>query len=330
MKKIVIVLFSFLFFIGIFFPHPVRIFAQCDPAGGCNLAERWTCHEVCTPVYNAPDDCHQACSWEMVCIIPQSGGGSCGCCDDGACVFGCGQPPGGGGGGGGATATPMPTPTPTIPGAGTIQVRSALIPSTATTCAQVNSSTNYTPVDITLYGPSITTTKSTPVDGSYVSWSGLNLGTYGMSDVPPAGYALALMCWTKNNPPTPGSAWTTAPNADLSFDGDMLFWNLGYTAGSRWFQAQGGDVYAATTIRSYVPSTALGGRYVVTNGAGGTPGVVTYGTSYDFDNTTGGGSGETFVSSTNWLANETHTSTDYYAVMFHRFGSPATAAIIQG
>jgi hypothetical protein len=54
---------------------------------------------------------------------------------------------------------------------------------------------------------------------------------------------------------------------------------------------------------------------------GGTAGIVTYGTSYDF--ASGSTSlGESYVSSPGWLANETYVETDYYAVMYHRFGSP--------
>jgi len=60
----------------------------------------------------------------------------------------------------------------------------------------------------------------------------------------------------------------------------------------------------------------------ITNGTGGYPGVATYGTDYDFD-ATDPGKGEAWVSSKNWLVNDTITSnTDYYALLYKQFGSP--------
>jgi hypothetical protein len=49
---------------------------------------------------------------------------------------------------------------------------------------------------------------------------------------------------------------------------------------------------------------------------------VQYGTTYDFDS--GTGLGEQYISSAGYLANDTNLQTDYYAVMYKRFGSPTT------
>lgn len=82
----------------------------------------------------------------------------------------------------------------------------------------------------------------------------------------------------------------------------------------------GGDVYASAALRSYVPASTSP-RYAVLDGDSGTPGSVMYGTTYDFDGSASD-TGEAYVSSKGWLANETTSRTDYYAVMYHRFGSP--------
>jgi hypothetical protein len=82
----------------------------------------------------------------------------------------------------------------------------------------------------------------------------------------------------------------------------------------------GGDVYASAALRSFIPSVASP-RYFVRTPTEGTSGVVTYGTSYDFASGTTA-QGEAYVSSSQWLANDTYTATDYYAMMYHRFGSP--------
>ena len=65
-------------------------------------------------------------------------------------------------------------------------------------------------------------------------------------------------------------------------------------------------------------------RYFSLDGAGNTSGFVQSGTSYDFDSSSvllGGG----YISSDGWLANDTVMQPDYYAIMYKRFGSPATS-----
>ncbi len=202
---------------------------------------------------------------------------------------------------------------------GTVRMRAVVVPSGTNTCAAVTSSTSYASVDVSLFPDG--TTKTTASDGTYTSarWTNSDPGTKSFIDTPPADYVLALACYNTTSQPAYSSGYTaTLPSAET------LTWQLGYTAGVGWFQAQGGDVYAATQLRSYIPSSAVGGRYFDKDGnTGGTPGIVTFGTSADFDNTSGTGYG--YVSTKNWLVKETQSATDYYAVMYHRFGSPTTA-----
>jgi len=105
---------------------------------------------------------------------------------------------------------------------------------------------------------------------------------------------------------------------------ETLQWDLGYTFGVAWSQAQGGDVYASGTLRSYV-STLTSPRAFILNGTtGGYPGVATYGTDYNFD-ISRLTHGETWVSSKNWLVNDTAPATDFYQFMYRQFGgAPAT------
>ena len=296
-------------------------------------------HPACVPVYTEycwteSRDClypqtgtctFQQCEMRPdICSIPQAGGGSCTCCWNDGCYLSCGGSTTGGGGGSysysQSSYAPGSTPTPTPIQTGIVRARAALVPIGTTSCADVQASTNYIPVGITLFSEG--ESKTTGSDGSYTSstWATSPIGTKSFSDAPAnPDYVLTLACWDTTSPAAQGSGYS----ATLA-NGSTLTWQLGYTAGTGWWQAQGGDVYAATQLRSYIPSAAVGGRYAVKSGnTGGTPGTLTYGTSYDFDNTSA--NGESYVSSTNWLVNETRASTDYYAVMYHRFGSPAVA-----
>lgn len=202
---------------------------------------------------------------------------------------------------------------------GSVRIRAAMVPSGTNTCAAVQSSTNFTPVDIILFSDA--SSKTTSSDGTYASatWANSSAETKWFQDYPPTDYVLAMACYNTTSQP----ALTSGNTATLN-SGETLTWQLGYTAGVGWFQAQGGDVYAATQLRSFIPASAVGGRYFVKDGnTGGTPGVVTFGTSADFDTTSGNGYG--YVSTKNWLVTETQDSSDYYAIMYHRFGSPTTA-----
>lgn len=79
-------------------------------------------------------------------------------------------------------------------------------------------------------------------------------------------------------------------------------------------------MYAATTITSLV-SDGASPRYVVLNGSGGSPGVVTNSGLYDFDPDVGS-EGDDRVSTTGWHATDTFEATDWYATMYQRFDSP--------
>jgi len=101
--------------------------------------------------------------------------------------------------------------------------------------------------------------------------------------------------------------------------GETVRWEIGYTDGTSWVQTEGGDVYASAILRSFIPVVLP--RVFNDIGAGGSPGVVTYGANYDFDNDVFS-IGRLFVSAKNWLVNATRTTVDYYDFFYHRFGAP--------
>lgn len=145
-------------------------------------------------------------------------------------------------------------------------------------------------------------------------------GNYTEAPTVPASYVLTNACWSKSlNTPASGTGLSNA--LSVPTDADTITWNLGYTLGSPWVQTQLGNVYASGNLKSYVPAGVIP-RVFNLSGIGGYPGLVNYGTDYDFD--PGVGKGETYVSSTNWLSNETRTVVDYYQLFYRRLGAPTT------
>jgi len=83
-------------------------------------------------------------------------------------------------------------------------------------------------------------------------------------------------CWHNQTTGATGEGLT-----QTLVDNQTIRWDIGYTLGSAWVQAEGGDVYASGSLRSYIPDVTP--RVFTTDGDGGFPGVVTYGTTYDFE-----------------------------------------------
>jgi hypothetical protein len=111
--------------------------------------------------------------------------------------------------------------------------------------------------------------------------------------------------------------------ASFSADGETLTWNVGAVPPGAWVQTRGGDVYAAVSLQSLLPSTALPSQHFSLAGTGGYPGVVRYGNLFDFSIASGNGSD--IISPTNWNANTTDRyATDYYHLFWSKFGGPTT------
>lgn len=256
------------------------------------------CFDTCTG--SDCDTCHIG---ESGCNPPTGGGGG-GSCGNGNC-------------GGSESCSSCPADCGGCP-TGTARGRGVII-SSAGTCADVNASTNY--LSETLVLPGGSPSSQNVSGGSYATWSNLPTGSYTIFDIPPANYLLKRACWGKTPTGSSGEGLSTSLAAN-----ETLTWNLGYSLGNAWVQAQGGDVYGSGSLGSLTPPTASP-RLFNLDGTGGDPGVVTYGNAYDFAIETTGAdpNGATFVSTENWLVNETYTTVNYYDTFYRRFGSPTTA-----
>lgn len=320
MKKILGIAVILSFFCFGFFVHRVEA-ATCG-TGYVSVS----CQKLMTGYtynsYNELIDTWQY--WVTDTCCKQVGSGCMQCVDgDLACYSYCPPTTGGGGGGGGggavATPTPGPSPTPTPMSVGTVQARAVIVPTTTTICTDVNASTTYLAGNFSLSGVA-DNPKTTVADGTYATW--LNapanaLGTgYFLTPSISSAYVFKLACWDRDNPVGNG----TGTFSSLSANGSTLMWNVGYALGPPWVQVNGGDVYVAGALQSYIQPAAAP-RVFVTSGVSGYPGVVTYGTSYDLDAAMSD-QGASYVSSTNWIANATRNSVDYYDYFYRRYSSP--------
>ena len=203
-----------------------------------------------------------------------------------------------------------------------MQARACAVSASDISCDTVNACT--TPLVSTALSASGDSDLSaqTQTDGNYVSWPNTNSGTFTIASAAPSGYALRAACWQRDITfPTTGNGVTSS----FSAQDETLSWNLGYSLQGPWAQTGGGgDVYGSGILQSYI-SQNTNPRFFSLTGVGGSPGVVTYGGSYDFDPDING-LGESYVSSTGWLINQSDTQTDYYQEFYSRFGSPTPTA----
>jgi hypothetical protein len=276
-----------------------------------------------------------------MCSYTYPNGTGCACCfDGGGCYTNCPNTgvtptaPGGPGGPGNGTSNPTTgpgtaTPVPPTPVSyGTISARAVQVSPNDTSCAAIRAvPTTAGEIDGTTIGFTASSTdQPTPGVQSGAQYASFYLvtGSYTLDPVPPnSNWVLARNCWSSSNG-TSGEGLSTTLGAN-----ETITYDIGYTYGTAWVQTGGGDVYASGTIRSFIP--AVTPRIFNANGPVGTcpgsallgacPGVVTYGTDYDFD-ALSSNQGSTIVSSKNWLVNATRSTVDYYDLFYHRFNAP--------
>lgn len=245
------------------------------------------------------------------------------CCEDAAEARLCDPNPTGPGGPGGNTpgaTDPPPTNTPNTPQIGDIQVRAVQVDPSDTSCAAIRA---VPTTDGQING---TTHQFTPSSASqpaaqaqsganYVTFSDVAAGSYTVDPSPPtADWAYVRACTTNlDNGTYSESLSRTLPSAAV------LRWDIGYTLGTAWVQAEGGDVYSSGAIRSYLPASGT----FIADGTGGYPGVMTYGTSFDLDSDPYA-VGADRVSTDNWQVNTSRASVNYYDYFYRRFGAPTT------
>lgn len=162
----------------------------------------------------------------------------------------------------------------------------------------------------------------TQTSGSYSQWQNVPVenssATYTLAPTVPVGYLLRAACHTLSGASGNGTGLSALLSANQT-----LSWDLGYTLGAPWVQTGGGgDVFATTTLRSSV-SQAPPSKFMLA-GAGGYPGVASYGTTRSFD-VTGATSGDAYVSATNWLAHDALNEPYFYPKYLSAFGGWPTA-----
>jgi hypothetical protein len=167
------------------------------------------------------------------------------------------------------------------------------------------------------FAPAIAPGTQTAQGGSYATWQAVP-GTYTISSTITEGsgssYILQTACVARGGNPAIPSGLSQAIGANQTVTYDLL-----YTLGTPWSRAQGGDVIVCRDISSTIPALANPNPSFVLPGAGGYPGIVSYGTSYNFDGT-GPGGGRSSVSLTNWLAQEAPPSVcDTSKMNFYQF-----------
>lgn len=204
---------------------------------------------------------------------------------------------------------------------GNIRARASVVTTSDTTCAAVRASTTY--ADGTIFFSTVTSAQQLPpqtqAGGAYVAWNAVLGGNYTLTDIPATDHTIQQACWSTN---TGRSGEGLFALLSVPTEGETLTWDIGYTRGSAWAQAKEGNVYSSGILRSFVPSGTIPRSFIL-DGPGGLPGVAFYGTSYDFDSSLVG-TGGSYVSSKNWLVNESYATINYYDLFYRRFGGMTT------
>lgn len=309
------------------YPCTCSITGSCNPNTICGLPEFSESAMVCGP--GCPPG-HCTTGYQCSCILPSAtpvtnsetcGNGTCGSGENCSnCASDCGAcpeppPPG-------STNTPTPSPMPSS--FGIIRARAVVVDAADISCTaarsvpitdgQINGTTfEFTPSSASQPAPII------QIGANLVRFSNIVSGSYViMPTLPSVNWVHAKNCWKNQTTGATGENLFATLGAN-----EILRWDIGYTLGSAWVQTEGGDVYASGSIKSFLPDVTP--RVFNTNGTGGYPGIVIYGTTKDFDSDPFS-TGDTLVSSQNWQVDETRTTVDYYDFFYKRYHSPTTVS----
>ncbi len=207
---------------------------------------------------------------------------------------------------------------------GTLTARAATVTAATANCASIPASTNYLTGTTISFVPAVSPVSQTQA-GGILSWPTVTTdGTsvYTVQSEPPPQYALGTVCVSEN-----GAAWTQNASGTLT-DAGTLDYAIGYISQAGWVQSTVGNVYTAGQLTASIPATATN-PYFSLVGTGGTAGIVSYGTDYDFS-LSASNLGETQVSPNNWLVNQTYTPVDYYERFEYTLRNATKTAITSG
>jgi hypothetical protein len=171
-------------------------------------------------------------------------------------------------------------------------------------CTSIAASTDYLAGTLVTFSPYIGHEKL--MTDSVLTWTNIatsGMTVYGISSTPPGQYTLGNVCVSAN-----GGAYTQASAGTLTANGILNF-VIAYLPQNGWVQTVGGDVYAASSVVSSIPSTIT--TYFNLAGAMGDAGMVSYGSSYDFT-LDYASFGEDLVSEKKWLVQHTAATTNFY------------------
>ncbi len=270
----------------------------CDGGGGCDPSGSCTQGTTCTPGIGC--SAGERCQWNG------SGGGYVRNPQNGMVVWS---------NNGGWNCVNMGCPPPPQTA---VSARGKYVVDANATCTDVNTSTSPAVGTVLQFTTGSTggAAPQTQTDINYKTWSRLGNTVQTLDPIAPAGASVVLACWANSNGLFGQGLSAVAPS------NGTLTWNLGIVSPGPWYQTSGGDVYVLGQFKSYIPSVTSP-RYFSTVGAGGFPGIMTYSSTYDFDS--GTGLGESYVSSKNWLANDTYGIINLYDAFYRRFGSPTAS-----
>ena len=196
--------------------------------------------------------------------------------------------------------------------ASTLTARAVEVTDATNNCLDVPASTNYLTGTTISFTPAVVPASQTQ-DAGILTWTDVVPDVYTVSANPPESRAPGVICVSKD-----GGAWIQNASADLAIGGTDAF-AIAFLPQKGWLQTSVGNVYAAGQLTSSIPSSATNPYFSL----GSSPGVVSYGTGYDFS-LSAFDKGETQVSSTNWLVNQTFPSELFYERFIHKLGIPGT------
>lgn len=192
---------------------------------------------------------------------------------------------------------------------GTLTAKAVQVTSIDTSCNALRDSTNFLTGTTLSFSPAVNPASQTQA-GALLTWTNVSTNgldtIYTISGSPPPKRAWANTCVSVD-----GGAYNQYTSAELSDAGTLAF-VIGYTSEEGWVQSSTGNVYAAGQLTASVPATATN-PYFSLSAAGGSPGIVTYGTGFDFSLDTVG-TGESMVSAApaGWLTQQVYTKTNYF------------------
>lgn len=205
---------------------------------------------------------------------------------------------------------------------GTLTARAVQVSASDTSCNAVTASTNYLLGTTISFNPAVVPSSQTQGSG-ILTWANVYTSgstLYTVSATPPDPHTLGNICVSQN-----GAGWTQNASENLTIGGTNAY-AIAFLPQAGWVQTKVGNVYAGGQLTASIPATATN-PYFSLVGDGGTPGIVTYGTDYDFS-LSSFDKGETQVSSTNWLVNQSYTPVNYFERFNYTLRNATKTAII--